>query len=282
MAETLVSIIIPCYNQQEFLDECLHSVSVQTYENWECIIIDDGSTDNSQNIAEKWVEKDSRFIYIKIANGGPSLARNTGIEKSTGEWILFLDGDDIIATEKLNHSIKNSENKNIVISNFEMLHNGKVLEPFSDITRYPISTENIVKRWDIDFNIPIHCILFRKELIGNIRYKENLKAKEDWIFWIDIFSKNKIEVRLIDEKLVQYRQHSNGISKNFKSVYIDNQNANEYIYNNYDETIRQALFERINLQNFNLNNENLEQKKYIKQLQNTKVLKYYFKLKKLF
>ncbi len=277
-----VSIIVPCYNQQKFLDECLHSVSVQTYENWECIIIDDGSTDNSQNIAEKWVEKDSRFFYHYKKNGGLSSARNFGLEKVSGNWILFLDGDDIIHQEKLRLSLYGIKNENLSISNFEMLNGKFIYEPFSDITKYEISLQNIVSRWDIDFNIPIHCIMIKKELIEDIRFMEGLKAKEDWLFWIEIFSKNKVSIQFVNKKLVQYRQHPEGISKNFQNVFLAGREANEYVFDHYGEAVKRAIFERINLQNFNLNNENLEQKKYIKQLQNTKVLKYYFKLKKLF
>ena len=83
----LVSIIVPCYNQAHFLDEALQSVLSQTYTNWECIIVNDGSPDNTENIAEKWLAVDSRFKYIKKDNGGLSSARNIGIKMSKIEQV---------------------------------------------------------------------------------------------------------------------------------------------------------------------------------------------------
>lgn len=277
----LISIIIPCYNQAEYLHECLESVFNQNYEHWECLIIDDGSTDKSEISAQNWAAKDSRFKYFKKINAGPSSARNLGLNNSLGDWILFLDGDDVIDKEKLSKSISNSDNYDMVISNFKMLTGEIISEPFSDLKRYEINLENIVSRWDIDFNIPIHCILFRKDLIGTISFREELNAKEDWIFWISIFSKNNPKIFFIDEALVFYRQHLNGISKKFIRVYQDNKAANQYIFKAFKDEVRMMLFQRINEQNFILNNENLNQKNYIRQLQSTKVLKYYLKIKRL-
>ena len=101
MSNKKISIIVPCYNQVQYLDECLQSVLDQTYTNWECLIIDDGSPDNTEDLAKIWVEKDERFHYFKKENGGVSSARNFGIEKSTGIYILPLDGDDKIAENYL-------------------------------------------------------------------------------------------------------------------------------------------------------------------------------------
>lgn len=87
MTNPLISVIVPCYNQAQYLDECLQSVVEQTYPNWECIIVNDGSPDNTEEIALQWTEKDSRFIYIKKENGGLSSARNAGLEIAKGKWI---------------------------------------------------------------------------------------------------------------------------------------------------------------------------------------------------
>ena len=95
----LISVIVPCYNQAQYLDECLQSVLDQTYQNWECIIVNDGSPDNTEEIALQWTAKDPRFTYLKKENGGLSSARNAGIEVAQGEWIQFLDCDDKIDKE---------------------------------------------------------------------------------------------------------------------------------------------------------------------------------------
>ena len=97
----LISVVIPAYNAEQFLDETLESVLSQTYENWECIIVNDGSTDNTESVAKKWCEKDSRFRLTNKENGGLSSARNWGIKESKAEYIAFLDADDILTSDSL-------------------------------------------------------------------------------------------------------------------------------------------------------------------------------------
>src|ERR1700677_968317 len=97
----LVSIIIPCYNSSQYLPEALNSVLSQTYQNFECLIIDDGSTDETKAIIQNYTQKDSRFYYYFQENTGAATARNNGISYSTGEFIQFLDADDLLPPEKL-------------------------------------------------------------------------------------------------------------------------------------------------------------------------------------
>ena len=97
----MISIIIPVYNTSAFLDQCLQSVVEQTYTDWECILVDDGSTDNSGEICDNWGKKDGRFIIIHQKNQGVSVARNHGIEKSKGEYICFIDSDDWVGPDYL-------------------------------------------------------------------------------------------------------------------------------------------------------------------------------------
>ena len=96
-----ISIIVPCYNQAQYLDECLQSVLEQTYENWECIIVNDGSPDDTEVVAKKWLEKDNRFQYLYKKNGGLSSARNAGIKQAKGVYIQLLDSDDLLQKDKL-------------------------------------------------------------------------------------------------------------------------------------------------------------------------------------
>ena len=97
----LVSIIVPCFNYAHFLPETLKSVSAQSFQNWECIIVDDGSADNTSEVATKFRLYDSRFRLISQSNCGLPAARNTGIQASVGEYIQLLDADDLITPEKL-------------------------------------------------------------------------------------------------------------------------------------------------------------------------------------
>ena len=97
----LFSIIIPVYNVEKYLRECLESVLCQTYEDWETICINDGSTDGSATILEEYAAKDSRFKVISQANGGLSVARNSGLEAASGDYVLFLDSDDYLEKDAL-------------------------------------------------------------------------------------------------------------------------------------------------------------------------------------
>lgn len=97
----MISIIIPVYNTEKYLRRCLYSIIAQTYKDWECILVDDGSEDNSPSICDEYVQKDNRFKVIHKENAGVSAARNDGLDQAKGEWISFVDSDDYLASEFL-------------------------------------------------------------------------------------------------------------------------------------------------------------------------------------
>ena len=99
--QALISVIIPVYNVEEYLCECVDSVLVQTYQNFEIILVDDGSTDSSGRICDEYAEKDSRISVIHQENRGPSKTRNTGLNNANGKYIYFLDSDDYIENNAL-------------------------------------------------------------------------------------------------------------------------------------------------------------------------------------
>ena len=216
--KNLVSIIIPCFNQVQYLPAALQSVWDQLYHNWECIIINDGSTDNTEDVAKSWCEKDARYIYFNKENGGLSSARNLGLANSKGDFILFLDSDDFIAPEKLLLSVKSfmeDTSLDLVITDFNSVLGAKLvqLEPFVKLADFTFNLENILHKWDLGFSIPIHCALFKKDSVGDIRFNEKLKAKEDWLFWIQFF-KSAAKSVYIDQPLVTYRMHEDSMTKN--------------------------------------------------------------------
>lgn len=213
----LVSIIIPCYNQSHFLDETLQSVLNQTYPNWECIIVNDGSKDLTETIAQSWTKKDNRFQYFYKDNGGLSCARNFGLKKASGHFVQFLDADDILRPEKLNASInqlKKIEENNVVITNFELFTNNSLkTEPaYCHLSLDFFNLDAILNKWDFEFSIPIHCAIFPLQLVKEIGFNQELKAKEDWYFWIQLFQKN-INVSYLDVPMVLYRKHSESMTK---------------------------------------------------------------------
>ena len=145
--KVLVSIIVPCYKQAQYLDEALQSVLDQTYENWECIIVNDGSPDNTKEIAQKWVAKDIRFKYIYQNNKGVSAARNLGISNANGIYILPLDGDDKISEKYIEEAIiafEKDKSLKLVYCKAEKFGNEKgewILNPFS---LYNLSKKNMI------------------------------------------------------------------------------------------------------------------------------------------
>ena len=206
-----ISIIVPCFNQAQYLDACLKSVLDQTYTNWECLIINDGSTDSTDKIAQIWIEKDKRFFYFYKENGGLSSARNFGLEKMTGDFVQFLDSDDYLNNEKFQLSIEAILQKptlRIVISNFKMFENNPEnnFPPYCILNQEKFMFKNILYQWDISFTIPIHCGFFEKSLFYDFRFPEDLFAKEDWVMWVNCF-KNYPETIFIDQPLALYRRN---------------------------------------------------------------------------
>lgn len=114
----LISIIVPVYNTEKYLDQCIQSVLAQTYTHWELLLIDDGSTDSSGVICDKYAEQDSRIKAFHKANGGASSARNLGLDNATGEWITFVDSDDWVDKSLYNEMINKAddEHSDIVVS----------------------------------------------------------------------------------------------------------------------------------------------------------------------
>lgn len=248
---SLVSVIVPCYNQAQFLNETLESVFLQTYINWECIIINDGSLDNTEEIAKKWVEKDKRFKYFLKDNGGLSSARNYALNKSVGCYIQFLDSDDCLNNKKIELSINEiqSNNSEIVITDFKRFRKTrkKLKRAFCDLNKQEFTYNSILTKWDVEFSIPIHCALFSKKVIGNICFNESLKAKEDWLFWLDVF-RNNPKVNYLNQVLAYYRLHGKGMTRNFELMEQNSQNAYQLIYNSLNEEDKLVFFNRVILE----------------------------------
>jgi glycosyltransferase involved in cell wall biosynthesis len=212
-----ISIIIPCYNQAHYLDESLQSVLKQTYSNWECIIVNDGSPDETEIISQKWVLKDLRFKYLYKENGGLSSARNAGLEIATGDFVQFLDADDYLDCTKLALSINAVTQNNeydIVITNFRMFESSPIHSsiPYCTLTADLFNFDDLLYKWEESFTIPIHCGLFKASLFQDFRFSEQLKAKEDWIMWIALY-KNNCSTFFIDQPLALYRKNPHSMTQ---------------------------------------------------------------------
>lgn len=212
LSNPLISIIVPCYKQAQYLSECLQSVTDQTYQNWECIIVDDGSPDNTENIAKTWCLKDKRIKYLYKDNGGLSAARNTGIAIAQGEWILPLDADDKIAAQYLELAvqfIENDDKVGIIYCEAEF---------FGDKSgKWELETYNFEK---LLIKNQIFCSAFYKKedwhRIGG--YDENMiYGYEDWEFWINLINITKPKVKQISDIGFYYRIKSDSMNTNLNS-----------------------------------------------------------------
>ena len=125
----VISIIVPVYNVEEYLEQCLDSIQSQTYKDIEVILVNDGSTDGSKEICEKYCERDIRFRLINQMNQGQSVARNRGMLEATGEFIAFVDSDDVIKEDMLQQLMKRMTSKSIDIVECWYTHNEQELKP---------------------------------------------------------------------------------------------------------------------------------------------------------
>ncbi|KKA44690.1 glycosyltransferase family 2 protein [Salinivibrio sp. KP-1] len=214
-----VSIIIPVYNVEAFIAQCLESVLNQTYENLEIICINDGSTDSSKDICDSFAQRDNRVRVIDQKNKGLSGARNSGIKDAKGEFLFFLDSDDWLALSAINSLVKESKGYD-VISGGVLAYN----ESNGDFRRYKKrrSSKIDLKKDFFQLEIVVWNKLYRKEIFNGIRFKEGLIHEDEEFYW-QVFSRSP-KIKIIDEDVIFYRERSGSITK--KSSYSD-----EYQYN---------------------------------------------------
>jgi glycosyltransferase involved in cell wall biosynthesis len=210
-----VSIIVPCYNQAEYLPETLNSVLAQTYSNWECVIVNDGSPDNTDTIAKEYLKKDNRIKYVYQENKGLATARNTGIANSTGEYILPLDADDLIAPTYIEKAI----------DRFSQFPETKLVyckgHTFGS-SNHPM----VLADYDYDTFIWGNCIfcsaLYRRSDYDKTPgYNANMVyGLEDWDFWLYLLKKDDVVYR-IDEVLFYYRVKETSMVKELVSHHLE-------------------------------------------------------------
>ncbi len=218
-----ISIIVPVYNCEKYLDEAIKSVLNQTLRELEVIIVNDGSTDNSLDIANKYSSIDNRVKVLTQDNQGVSAARNLGLEAAKGEYIGFIDGDDWIESDmyKTLYSIAIKENVDLVISNFEQELEGKNI-----ISRLDISTDIVLKEKDIVKKVLPQFLqheklntvcnkLFKSEIIKNynIRFPKGVALGEDGVFNINYFTNIK-SLMYIDYSGYHYREVEGSATRN--------------------------------------------------------------------
>lgn len=223
----LVSVIIPVYNTEEYLNECIESVVTQIYQNLEIIIINDGSTDNSAKIIDKYAKFDTRIKVISNTNHGVSYTRNCGINNATGDYITFVDSDDIVSDKYIEKMIKAtfSTDNLLTICRFKSIaknsynKNGRV---------YGTNTNGKIKNDFYKLSLldgllygPV-AKLYKLDLIKtfNIQFDETLSNGEDQLFNFTYY-KYVDQYSFVDEELYFYRNRENSLSKNKTQKSLD-------------------------------------------------------------
>jgi GalNAc5-diNAcBac-PP-undecaprenol beta-1,3-glucosyltransferase len=195
MRSPFFSIVVPCYNRAEFLPQTILSIKKQDFSDFEILLIDDGSADNTQAIVGKIAEEDRRVVYIYQQNAERGAARNNGIKNASGEYIIFLDSDDEMqknCLQRLNEGIAQNPGYNFYAAKYDFIRNGKWFS----------STMRPVKQGEYDISIvlkgnPFACnFCIKRNNPGLILFEEDrtLSTTEDWMFLIENLRHNKIFV----------------------------------------------------------------------------------------
>lgn len=211
----MISIIVPIYNTEKYLRRCIDSILAQTYKDYELILVDDGSTDNCGEICDKYKKSDTRIKVIHKSNGGISDARNAGLDMASGEYIVFVDGDDYIAptmVEKLYADII-ANKADLAICGFEFVdENGKRIpkELCYELSDGQIDSIDALAQLGSNISFtPIWNKIYKHELFTNIRFPYGKLYEDAFVIHEILFQCPKIS--LISEKLYNYVIRSDSI-----------------------------------------------------------------------
>lgn len=207
--ESKISIIVPIYNTEKYLERLLDSISKQTYVNFEVLLINDGSTDKSEVICKKWKENDCRFIYFYQPNQGVSVARNLGLEKATGEFIAFLDSDDVIDSNYIEELSLNCKDADICVCDVVVESTKGIERVFSCHKKFLNRKEALNKLFEREeINSGPCAKLYRREILKNIRYRK-MKTYEDILFVIDAFANARC-IAVTNQTKYHYIENASG------------------------------------------------------------------------
>ena len=233
-----VSVIIPVYNAEKYLCECIDSVLHQKTDDMEIILVNDGSTDNSGEICDKYALHDSRIKVIHRKNSGQAAARNVGLDAAKGEYITFIDADDIVTRFYLSCMLieMSSSNADMVSVNFS--HNPGILAlPEPTNWKSPIySSETAIKHllYQQDVNSSVWGKLYRAELFNGVRFAEGI-IYEDLEIMPRLFEKAK-KIICIDREEYYYRNNPNSTLSKFSPKRFDVLTVVDNIYEKYKST----------------------------------------------
>lgn len=211
MEEKLVSVIMPTYNCAKFIEETIKTVIAQTYKNWELIIVDDCSKDNTEKIVKKLQLQDNRINYLKFeTNQGAAMARTKAMEMAKGNYMAFLDSDDLWVEDKLEKQIKfmNENNYNFTCTDYEQIDEqgkglGKIIK-----TKTKVDYNRLL----LDCPVGNSTVMYNVDNLGKFKVP-NIRKRNDDALWLQILKKEKY-IYGMNGILMKYRVRQNSISSN--------------------------------------------------------------------
>lgn len=236
LSEPLISIVIPVYKVELYIEKCIKSVLAQTHKNFEAIIVDDGSPDNSIEIAKQVISNDPRFIFIHKTNGGVPSARNAGIDLATGDYLVFLDSDDYLDENYLSAMYKHISytGSDICTCNINVIANDDII--------YTIENDAEKYRRENDFLLCMNSIssfawdkMYKRNLFESMRFNEKIKTYEDSYFIFRLIYKRNISS--LNRCLYNYVQRDGAITQTINDSYFVNklavvENYIDFFYSN--------------------------------------------------
>ncbi len=214
----MISIITPCYNASRYIGETIESVLNQTYTDWEMLVVDDCSSDNSADIIKHYCDKRIRYYKTDAPSGSPALPRNIGLRESKGDFIAFLDSDDLWEPNKLESQMRFMQNNSVsfVYSYYSRFSSR---DRVGGVIKSPDKADyNSIKKRDY---IPMLTILIKKDVLNGVEFKA--RPKEDYVFLLDLFKKGVVAYNT-KEMVALYRIAENSRSSNKFNMFIEHYN----------------------------------------------------------
>jgi len=240
MNNDLISVIVPVYNVQEYICECIESIQGQTHNLLEILLVDDGSTDSSGEICARYAKSDSRIIVIHQKNKGVSSARNSGLKRASGDYIGFVDGDDKIAPNMYEEMLKNihSHHSQMCVCTKHIFHN-RILKNSKIGKKEITNKEAIIELLQMNFPTSLGSGLYEKSLVKNLYLNKEIHYWEDFEFQLRVLDRAKL-ISTCDYPLYYYRQRNESanhqqINDKVMSCLKIAPYVNRFIISNYPE-----------------------------------------------
>ncbi|WP_271393614.1 glycosyltransferase family 2 protein [Aequorivita sinensis] len=241
-----ISVIVPVYNVERYLDECIQSILNQDFKDFEVLLINDGSTDKSGEICEEYANKDLRIRVFHKENGGVSSARNLGLDNAKGEWITFVDSDDWIGENYFYCLTLNNENVGLILLNVERYYSNKV-QKMLVFDNFILNKNEFLNNYTLYPHFPGPCAkFFKHENIQkmNLRFDEKLSFGEDALFNIKYVNSAILLIKSNNNSYYNYRDTNNGLSKTSYEI-----NKEKYLFQQLKKELLKFDDKKIYLKN---------------------------------